>query len=230
MYDFIEELPDKTYIIEIPNDENLIINWELIQAFSQKVKVICSLRNILMNIFCKEYNIDFYWAYPITTWFELNNLIELGVSYLYLTAPLSMDLPQVRHKTDIPIRMCPNIAYDAYVPAKNGICGQWVRPEDVPKYEQYVSTFEFLGVDLARERTMHHVYEENGNWPGNLNLLIKNLDFDIDNRVIDDDLIKQRMECGQRCMRDGKCHLCEKAFGFYSAARTWYYKNAAKNP
>ena len=228
MYDFIEQLPDKTYIIEIPNDENLMVNWELLKAFAEKVDLIIALRNIIMAEFCRGYDLRFYWAYPASTWFEVDSLIAMGVCYLYITAPLSMDLEQLHNKVNVPLRMCPNIAYDAYIPRENGICGQWVRPEDVAKYDRYVAAFEFLGVDLAREQTMFHVYAENGNWPGNLNLLIKNLDFDIDNRVIEDEVIEARMTCGQRCMRNGRCHLCEKAFGFYAAARHWYYQNKAK--
>jgi hypothetical protein len=79
-----------------------------------------------------------------------------------------------------------------------GIYGQWVRPEDVEVYEEYVSTLEFDNVlqDLKKESTLLHVYKDNVEWPGNLNLLFDNFGINVDNRAIPEDLGETRMNCG----------------------------------
>ena len=113
--------------------------------------------------------------------------------------------------------MIPNQAYDKYIVHGNGIHGQWVRPEDISIYEQYITTFEFIANDLSQERTLYHIYAEEQNWPGNLNILINNLDYNVDNRGITEKLAENRIKCGQRCEMSGTCHLCDQAFALVNA-------------
>lgn len=215
--DYIEKMPEKTYILdwtmeELNKDE---IKWELYQAYAEKADIVFCVETISYGQACDEHGLNWYWKYPITTWYDLMGIIELKPSYIFLGAPLSFSLDKVKAITDIPIRLCPNLAYDAYIPRENGICGQWIRPEDQVEYGKYVDVFDFETVDLARERTLLHVYKDNGYWPGNLNLLITNLNVDVDNRTIPDETGAYRTKCEQRCMRnpDG-CHFCETAIKF----------------
>ena len=132
--------------------------------------------------------------------------------------PLCFNMDRVKAITgDIKLRMFPNQAYDAYIAHSNGIHGQWVRPEDTDLYAEYIDTFEFIAKDLTTERTMFHIYAENKSWPGNLNLLIINLDANVDNRGIPSDLAKSRLNCGQRCEMTNTCHLCDMGFAFVNA-------------
>ena len=104
----------------------------------------------------------------------MNGVIAFDPCYIILAAPLCFDLKKVKAKTQIPIRLCPNLAFDAYIPRANGICGSWIRPEDVEIYEEWVDTLEFITDDLSKESTLFHIYAENKVWPGNLNLLLTN--------------------------------------------------------
>jgi hypothetical protein len=52
---------------------------------------------------------------------------------------------------------------------------------------------------LQKERTMYHVYAENKTWPGNLNILITNLNHHCENLLIADGIGERRMNCRQRC-------------------------------
>ena len=113
--------------------------------------------------------------------------------------------------------MVPNQAYDKYIRRFNGVHGQWIRPEDTEAYEPYITTFEFVAEDLSRERTLHHVYADKKEWPGNLNLLITNLDYNVDNRGIPVGLVHSRLNCGQRCEATGTCHLCDRALMFVNS-------------
>ena len=66
----------------------------------------------------------------------------------------------MKRRTDIPIRICPNVAYDSYIPRLNGLKGMWVRPEDIGVYEEWVDTFEFVADTLDKEATLLHIYKD----------------------------------------------------------------------
>lgn len=95
--------------------------------------------------------------------------------------------------------MCPNVAYDAYIPRENGIYGQWIRPEDVKYYENGIYVLDFEDVDLLKERTLFHIYKEEQQWPGNLNNLLTNFNVNVDNRGLLKNLGEKRSTCGQIC-------------------------------
>lgn len=228
LIDYAHDYPDKTIILDIPKDvQEHEIKWDLYKEYKNLVMCIADLRLAGM---CNFYGIPFYWAYPAFTWYDLRGLIDFKPCYIVLGAPLSFSLAKVKHLTDIPIRLCPNLAYDAYIPRENGIYGTWIRPEDIGVYEQYVDTFEFLGIDLSQEATLLHVYKDNGNWPGNLNILFKNFDIDVDNRAIPEEIGEFRANCGQRCMETSNCHFCETAIKFSNALRKKHYQDNKIEP
>ena len=216
MLDLIEQLPDKTYIVEISNNPKEI-NWNLFEMYNDKVDLLFSLSDLSFVPQCKEHGIRFFWAYPITSYFELDGLVALEPAYLFLGAPLCFDLPNIAAITEIPVRLCANLAYDAYVPRINGICGQWIRPEDVPAYEPYVEVIDFWIKDTQREQILLSVYKEKKTWPGNLNLLIDNLNVNVDNRAFAADFGEHRVKCGQRCLSHSTCHYCQSAFDLATA-------------
>ena len=50
---------------------------------------------------------------------------------------------------------------------------------------------------VEKESTLYHVYAEQKTWPGNLNLIIDELNCDFDNRLIydEDNFAIRRMNC-----------------------------------
>lgn len=226
--DYMETLSDKTIILDIPTgiDE---LNWRLFKAYSEKIDFMLCLHDLKFAAECAENEIKFYWAYPITSYYELKGILALNPCYIFLGAPLSFDLPKVQKITNVPIRLCPNLAYDAYIPRVDGICGQWVRPEDTAVYEQYVSAYEFECDELKREQALLHIYKENGEWPGNLNLLLTNFNVNVDNRALPEEIGEVRVSCGQRCMSNGTCHFCLTGVKFSNAIRKKHYENASKD-
>lgn len=208
LYNFIDdpELRKKKFIITIPK-ETEDIDWIELEVFSSKINLVIALENIRYSRGCKDHNLKFYWAYPITTFYELRGLIYLGVSELLLGAPLYFDLERVKYEGK-PIRLVANVCFDGYIPRPNGICGTYVRPEDVPVYEKYVDTLEFDVDDLKKEKALLKVYQEDKNWPGNLNLILTNFGENIDNRAIPDLFGEARTQCRQNCQSGGRCKLC----------------------
>lgn len=218
LYNFaiIDEFKEKVFILDIPS--NIEADWTKITNLCKEINLMVCLHAAAHFEIAHDLHVPWYWAYPAANWQDFNSLIQLKPAYIFITAPISMSLKTAKKMTDIPFRMVPNIAYDAYLPRHEGIQGQWVRPEDVGAYGKYVDVFEFVA-PLRQEATLFHVYAENGQWPGNLNLLLTNLGFDIDNRTIPNDLISTRMNCGQRCMSGGRCNLCRRVFDVLEMVR-----------
>ena len=215
--DFIEKLPDKVIILEV--SDFIKEDMSTLEFFRDNLEnfVLC-LKNLSLAKVFKELGFKFYWQYPITSYYELQGILALEPEYVLLGEPLCFDLEKVA-SYGVKIRLVANVAYDAYIPRENGIRGRWIRPEDVPVYDEYVDVLEFRMCNLEQERTLLHIYKDNGYWPGNLNLLIENLGFHVDNRAIPEEIGKIRANCQQRCMRHGACRFCETAFKFADALR-----------
>ena len=229
--EYIEKFPDKTLILEFVNELPEGFNWEEIQIYNDEISgnLICALSDLSLVPECQLRNIKFYYKYPVTSFFELEGLKSIGVCYILIGTPLLFDLKAVANYK-IPVRAIPNLAYEPYIKHKNGIIGGWIRPEDIETYDQYIDTFEFYAPKaLDKEAAMYKVYAENGNWPGNLNLLIDNLNFDFDNRLLydADGFAKRRISCEQKCLKGRSCHYCIDQFQFPSTTLLAYrdYKN-----
>ena len=217
--DLIDKYTNKDFVLDIVTDLTED-QWKMLNAYNQKItgKIYCSLHDIYLYEKCKKYHLPFFYAFPINSYFELHALKELGVSYLRLGMPLFFDLSHVK-TFNIPIRITPNKAYDAYIPRKDGIAGQWVRPEDLKLYEDYGATicefrtFEIPNVQnhLIYERTLLHIYKDRKEWPGPLSYIIKDLNNDANNSLLEEDIGIKRLTCGQKCQLD-LCHYCHRAF------------------
>ena len=224
LIDYVEEFKDKTFILEVPTEVKEL-DWQLLKAYNEKVNFIICVKDLNLGKECYEHGLKYYWGYPVFTWYELEGLIALKPAYIMLGAPLTFSLDKIKKKTNIPLRMCPNLAYDAYIPRDNGMYGSWVRPEDVDVYGKWIDVMEFSIDDLGKEATLLHVYKENAAWPGNLNLLLTNLNVNVDNRALPEDLGKKRATCGQRCVFNGSCHYCEAAFARAAVLKDKHYRD-----
>lgn len=222
--DFIEKIPDKTILLDIPVEETQF-PWETLLMYKEKLNLILGIRNLMLVEVFKTQGFQWYWPYPINTYDELREIAKMEPAYILLAPPLSFSLDRVHQITQIPIRLTANVAYEPFIPRENGICGRYIRPEDVAQYEQYVTALEFIEPDLKKEITLLHIYKDNQTWPGNLNLLIKGLNYDVDNRALPDEFASRRMTCGQRCKETGRCHFCQMAFSYANAIRKEYYKH-----
>lgn len=178
---------------------------------------------------CKEHNVRFYYKYFTTSFYELEALKDLGVCYILVGIPLIFDLKNVA-AYGIPLRAIPNIAYEPYLPHTDGICGQWIRPEDVDKYGEYINVLEFYtsgNNKVQKEASLFEIYAEDKNWPGNLNLIIDNLNYNVDNRLFyyEENLAERRMNCQQKCKtRIDFCRYCENQFKFEKILRKYSSK------
>lgn len=231
--DFVEKIPEKRIILDVPGYESDFATWNM---YAEKFEFFCVALHLLsrseeMN----EQGIKWYWPYPITTYYELTEILKMNPCYVLLGPPLSFDLPNVKLKTkEIPLRMVCNVARPNYLAdsSSSGIHGQFIRPEDVELYGEYIDVIEFGDIegDMKKERTLLHIYKDNKEWPGNLNILISGLNQNVDNRIIPEDFGPCRMICGQKCMKTSLCHLCDSAILFAEGVRKFVEENQVNNP
>lgn len=178
---------------------------------------------------CKHHKVKYYWAYPITSFYELEGIVNLGVCQILIGAPLFFDLFRVQ-SFGKDVRVVANNCFDNYIPRENGICGVYIRPEDIQYYEDYITTIEFYTTTNQKEESLLKIYKEDQAWPGNLNLLLTNLNCNVDNRAIPEEFALARMQCRQTCMSGGKCKFCYTAMNFSRAVdkakKEWLKNNA----
>lgn len=208
LVDYIFDYPDKIFILDMKKSQE-IINWDDIKRYNliAKSNFIIALNDLKDVELCKKLQIKFYWNFPVSTFYDLQALKDLGAEYALIDAPLSHQMNKINN-VNIKIRIVPNIAYYAFIPRKDGVCGSWIRPEDLDLYESYIDTIEFEDCDLKKEQALYRIYMEQKHWSGDLGMIITNLNYLGINRMIPKDLAEKRMNCGQKCQHNNSCNLC----------------------
>ena len=155
----------------------------------------------------------FYTSYPVESYSEANALIAAGSEAICVGCPLFFQKDKLKAlKTQI--RLVINEPWLSLVPRDNGICGQWIRPEDLHLYEDIGDVIaEFNNCRISEEEALYRVYSEGQNWPGPLSFLIHNLGDEALNRLLDKGLGEARLNCGHKCQDpQGHCSICPNAF------------------
>ena len=213
----IESIPDvyhryKKPIIFFPALGDEEYDWKKLMNFDNicEHNLIISCPSIQEVYAAKEHGLRFFLAAEANSAWDLRAMVELGCEYAYVGIPLFFNLPSVE---DIPIalRAIPTISYNHKLPHSSGICGQWIRPEDVEDYEEYIDVLEFEFCDVQREQTLFKVYTEDQQWATRLDILVEDLGSPAINRLINPQLVNARLTCKHRCQTDGSCHMCETA-------------------
>ena len=222
-YDHIEMYPDKEWYLYIPTDT--MVDWVEVEALSKQCDLTIILEDFVHNYkACRGRQLKYMWAYPVTNYAEFTSILVTGVSELILGEPLCFNLPPIKvvcERIGVQLRMVPNRCYENYIPRKTGVNGIYIRPEDVPVYEQYIDSLSFAAKDLSHERVLFRVYHNEKKWPGNLNLLLTNLQYDFDSRALPDEFADIRTKCRQKCMEPNfnrhTCQYCLSAFNLAKA-------------
>ena len=211
IFDLTEKYPGKTinlcrYLIHSNEDD---IDWSEIKKFKTLARdnFVFGLSYIDEIIECKAHDIEFYYLEPIRSFRELQGLKLFGAKWAFIDAPLFFQMDKVR-AVGLPVRVTANISVREAFPYVDGVPGPWIRPEDVEAYEPYVDTIEFSRVNLDQERALFRIYAEQKKWPGELGLIVQDINYLGTNRMIPPDLVEKRLNCGQKCMENGNCHLC----------------------
>ena len=207
-----EKYPEADIILELEPGADAGITYETLREYDilcRKKFIVC-LNDISPETlaFYHENDIRYFWGYSITTPYELESLSKFTkVCYVRVGAPLFFEMDLVA-KYGISVRHAPNVAHFGYIPQADGVNGTWIRPEDLEQYEPTITAIEFLGVELSAERALFRIYGEQKKWPGELGLIVQDINYLGTNRMIPPDLVEKRLNCGQKCMENGNCRLC----------------------
>jgi hypothetical protein len=213
--DLAEKYPGAHIILDLQWNANEGITQEDLIQYN----ILCKQKFILCTgdispetiAFYEKNDIKYYWGFEVTTPYELQGLKNFtNVCYVRVGAPLFFQQDLLK-KFGIPVRVTPNVAYHKYIPQKNGINGTWIRPEDLEVYEPVVAACEFEAVrDNAHEQALFRIYRNQKAWPGDLDMIITNLDYPEKavNRLIPPEFVQARLNCGQKCASFGACQLC----------------------
>ena len=208
--DLILKYPDKTFILQhsaaIDSDP---IDWDRVKKWNilSKGKFHLCVSEPIEIKMAAEKGIKSFLGWLINDFETLNTVIKMGASYVYIGGSLFFDLDRVL-LTGAKVRATPNIAFRDGLFREDGVIGTWIRPEDLEVYENYIETIEFSQCTLDQEKALYRIYMEDKEWPGDLGLLVKDLNHLGVNRMIHPELGLKRLNCRQICQSGGTCKFC----------------------
>lgn len=213
--DLMDINPKAEFIVVIPRDKDENFDWDKIKRWDTMTqgKITCCLSSLRDAVDCARRDLKFYMGYPVDSFYDLQGLARLGVSYICIGPELFFNMPKVA-AFGIPVRLTPNLAHYNFIPMVDGVCGQWVRPEDQALYAQYgVSTIEFENCSLQDEERLYKIYGIHRRWTGELQDIISNLNYSGKSTGIPITTIQKRLDCNHQCQKGRGCRLCYKALG-----------------
>lgn len=229
-YDIKHDYPEAQIIIYVPKYAQLIdIPYKDLVELNAIVEFESTQATSLINE-CLNHDVRYFFKQPVCTWYQLKSIMKWNICAMRIGAPLFFELPAVKEEIGdgVEIRMCPNyIKEDKYA---DGLHNAWIRPEDAHLYEGIISVFDFSQGPLGSAAARMKIYKE-GNWPGNLALLIDNLNIHVDNRIVPPEFGPSRLNCRQRCMCPTNgihCDLCDIAIDLCKAMRDAFYASGGK--
>lgn len=233
LLEICEKYPDKDIVVDVP--EGVALEYNTVSMCEKQLKggnlyVRIQDINSFVNVNeCQKHNLKFFWGKPVNNFYQLNALKELGVSQIYIDAPIFFQMPEVK-KLDIKVRLVPNVCYRLKtVPHKDGLHGTWIRPEKLDIYEPYADVVEFYFESPQQELALFRLFAEEKKFSGDMNLLYFGFNLHMNNDLVYEGLDEMRLDCGQKCETPrSSCHMCEKVMRFEKVGRDWANEQVAK--
>lgn len=229
VYDFLTQHPTQRVIIYFKGDE-------LLQEIEQKAIIalkterhmdnfaLCLDEALIYNKFLTENKktwlgileklknaaIPFFFSNLVRDFETLQYFISAGVSDVVVAENMGFKLDKVAKickRKGVKVRAIPNICQTP-LPQGN-IYGFFIRPEDIPTYEQYIDVCEF-SFQEGQQDTYYKIYAKDKKWFGNLQEIIIGLDTVLDSRFIIKQFAKVRSHCGKKCFEGNGCQVCDR--------------------
>lgn len=211
---FLDIYPNHEIILSIKSEDFSDKFFELLNTIDEKYNNL----KLCLTSLPKEEDLDrlkkykqisYFFYMPAHTYDDFYNLINLGVSEIYVGVELGFELNKVykiAYANDIVLRAIPNYAMTLYRDFPFYL-KFFIRPEDLDEYSKYIDTFEFEGTPSMME-TLLNAYIKNKKWYGDLSEIIIGLKKDeLDSRHIFP-IWYRRSTCGRECMKGSSCRLC----------------------
>ena len=227
---FLQEHNTERFNIIIDEDLNDYIFdlKELKRAKDINPNIHIVIKPYLENIqILKNLNISFYFPFNFaaTNFRELEALIEMGVSDVYIADDLCYQLEKVHnicHTNNVQLRLLLDRVNSFKENANNDPKAPYFVPEVIEELAKYVDIFEFSeNTSKARLNTLYRIWFEKKEWRDSLNYLYPLLEIFIPNQYLLPYFIAYRMNCGYKCAEGS---VCKKCVQFLEIAQILYKK------
>lgn len=164
--------------------------------------------------------IPHYYLTFVTNWELFQGFLTLNVTDIFLAESIMFDIIKIKKilqqkEKKIALRSYCNVCESAWINTPS-IKKFFIRPEDLPLYEDLIDTFEFFLPDsllsVTRLNTLYTVYTRDKYWFGQFKELITGYESEEDSRFIISSFGEQRLSCRQKCMSslEPTCHICDR--------------------
>ena len=218
LIDFLKEHSNQRIIIDMKDmtlEEKLIkffgdlskvveVNFALKISYVKNKENLEKIRESEVNFFFSEYCVD---------WSGLVGFLNLGVSDVYIVNDLGFEIikvAEIAHKQGVNVRVFPNVAQASVNDKESEITRFFIRPEDIELYEPYVDICELFGPEKSAE-VYYEIYHKDKKWGMFLKIIISNFEDDILNPFIKETFATRRLNCGKKCVKNGRCQSCFNA-------------------
>ena len=212
---FLEQHNDKRFNIRIDTTD---YDFELEKLHYAKI-VNPNIHIIVDYIEEKEIlqkmNINFYFssAYAATSFRQLEWLVNLGTTDIYISDDLCYQLEKVKKFCDQHKVQCRLILdkIASQIPDANNPRLPYFTPEIIDILDQYIDIFEFTeNQSMARLTILYKIWFENQEWREDLSLLYPELTLKIPNQSLIPNFIEYKMNCGYKCAYGSPCKRCNQ--------------------
>ncbi len=208
IFDVLNVNSEATIVLTISSNDTLTKeDWDQIEQYDEITHGSVKVALINSNDYkeCIKRDIPFFFINSISEPWMLNAVVNMGVCAARVTGELTHDLDYLKN-LPIEIRVFanqPGAPFDY-----NPLIGGWFRPEDLYKLDA-IDVCEFSTENIQQEQALYRIYAEQKEWPGRLDIIIKNLNNEnIYNRMLPPDFQERRSNCSMRCQRGGYCRYC----------------------
>ena len=213
--EFLKEHKQQRIIVDIRDEWKNFYGTILVPIYKKHHNLCLRFQNQeqMLSSLIQNTGIPYFINEICVEWEKLNEIIDCGVTDVYISEQLCFELANVSKlaaATGVRVRVYPNIAQSARE-STNSLKKFFVRPEDVDVYNRrYISTFEFYyppDIDINWD-VLYRAYAVNKKWRGPLKEIILGLDDELDSTYVSPRWAELRMNCQRKCLKGGKCSAC----------------------
>ena len=188
--------------LNFPANSDLNLVSSIADDYTIRCETLADLKKL------RNANFNAYFSSPATDWEFFYQLLDLGVSDIYIDGPLCFQMDKIAlAKGSTKIRVSPNVSPNTLL-TRGKPNNFFIRPEDLKLYSA-IDVVDFNEKNLEKEEVLFSIYNR-GSFRFPLNNLITNFPYEVSNLLFKEDFAEARLNCGQRCKTPGKsCHICE---------------------
>lgn len=198
-------------------EKNYSALQQIIKMYPQETVVCCFESLNLSDVQSQLPHFFDYYCYDIE---QIQTLLSLGATDIYVTGNLCFHLPQIKEKFKCNIRVFPNITQSSILESDDEK-KFFIRPEDIILFEPYIDYLEFYTSDLKKTALLYKIYKIQKEYSGLLSEIITDAPKNIYNEYLSPALANERIYCKKSCIYYGReCNICHNCFHMADALYT----------